>query len=53
MLALNIYFILNSANVSLLLSTISDSYAKMGNQDTAGRILGRSLVGDNILPHTK
>ena len=27
---------LNSADVSLLLSTISDSYAKMGNQDTAG-----------------
>ena len=29
-------FPLNSANVSLLLSTISDSYTKMGNQDTAG-----------------
>ncbi len=29
---------LYNANVALLLSTISKSYAKMGNQDTAGRL---------------
>ena len=29
-------YLLNSANVALLSSTISDSYAKMGNQDIAG-----------------
>ncbi len=32
------FFLLNSANVALLLSTISNSYAKMGNQDTADRL---------------
>ncbi len=30
------FSLLNSAIVALLLSTVSDSYAKMGNQDTAG-----------------
>ena len=30
------FFLLNSTNVALLLDTISDSYAKMGNQYTAG-----------------
>ncbi len=35
MFAWNI-FLLNSANIALLLSTISDIYAKMGNQDAAG-----------------
>ena len=29
-------FLLNSANVALFLNTISDSYAKKGNQDLAG-----------------
>ena len=35
---IKLFFLLNSANVALLLSTISDSYSKMGNQDTAGPI---------------
>ncbi len=38
MFALNIVFLINSANVALLLSTISDSYTKMGNQDAAGSL---------------
>ena len=33
---IKIFFLLNSENVALLLSTFSDSYAKIGNQDTAG-----------------
>ena len=37
-------FLLNSANVSLLLSTISDSYAKMENQDTAGRNMASEFI---------
>ncbi len=37
MLALDIIFLLNSANVALLLSTILDIYAEMGNQDSAGQ----------------
>ena len=32
------FFLLNSANVALLLSTISDTYAKMDNQDSADHI---------------
>ncbi len=36
MFALDIFFLLNSANVTLLLNTISDSNAKMRNQDIAG-----------------
>ena len=31
---------LNSVNVALLLSRISDSYTKMGTQDAAGPIVG-------------
>ncbi len=35
------YFLLNSANDALLLSTIWDSYAKIRNQDIAGLYLHR------------
>ena len=37
MFALDISFLLNSANVALLLSTISDTDAKIDNQDSADR----------------
>ncbi len=33
MLALKFFMLLNAASFSLLLSTISDSYAKMGSQE--------------------
>ncbi len=36
MFALNIFFLLNSANVALL---FSDSYANMGNRNTAGHMI--------------
>ncbi len=45
MIALKICFLLNSANLALLLSTISDNYAKMENQDKAGPRCILGLVG--------
>ncbi len=38
--------LLNSANVSLSLSTNSESYAKMGNQESAGH---KEVYTDNEL----
>ncbi len=42
MFALDI-FLLNFANVALILSTISVSYAKLGNLDSAGQIAPNNL----------
>ena len=39
-------FLLNSTNVALVLSTLSDSFAKMGYQDTAGLILILQIYKD-------
>ena len=38
------FFLLNSANVVLLLSTISNSYAKIKNQESAGPHFGTSFL---------
>ena len=46
MFAFNILLLLNSANVSLSLSTNSESYAKMGNQESAGH---KEVYTDNEL----
>ncbi len=50
MFALNI-FLLNSANVTLLLCTISDIYAKMDNQDSAGPDIFTNILQGVTLYH--
>ena len=44
------FILLNSANVALLLNTISDSYAKMGNQDASGQLMKLIYEMENIKP---
>ena len=39
--------LLNSAKIAMLLSTISDGYAKTGNWNTAGPPLGK-FQGDSL-----
>ncbi len=57
MFALKI-FLLNSANFAFLLGMISDSYSKMGNQDTSGlwglnHKWGVKILKNSLAPHAK